>query len=714
MRPEERDRLKRVLASFDEAGLVALANVGLVRRARKDLDAGGVSHEETDAAVIVRGPDWSVTMPPDGPTRATDTTKATGITRHFLAATIYLREKWANEGQPGGANPRLAEPDGSALAEALLALTVDDLQKWAGKTALKDAIAVLNPPPAVEVEMHAGLAIRLVQHGVEARLFPGTGSRPSQLLDAIRTTAPKAHHARWVLVAVLAFQASRGKVPTRPTATATAEPTGTPLTRRQVLESARELFAAMVGAGLAHLSDRTAQRLFTSSVSATAVVFPRLARLVRAIADDVELALNRNAAADPARLFERLCAADALARALLAAGDDPPPHLAGRPRTEYDPVGDLTLAGVGAFPWQTASGFEGVTTLFWDLAGRRFLTWTATRPVSTPGRFNSDSAYRTETLWRCGPAERLCRSLLALRGARLNPAGRLSASKESAAEALDLTEPARIDFGDRAFSDWALLASRAAGAYPLGLAEPHPLDRVVVLRPAAWGERVFDELRQCLCWTLRDAADQEVTLTLPWVGVNEDAIEFLEAVRPAIDRLTHVVARVAFAGRGLSLEPLALLGEGNPNGHRVFSPGFDRGLIASRNAELLEKLRAKYGRDRIPTTMTDDEDDFAGTAPVPEETAGLGGRLREYGSLLLRTAEAGARRAAGEATRDLCRALRDGGLTELTDPAGGGAAELLRAGYLVGLHRQALLAAALGASLTGGTHRPAEPGPAPS
>src|SRR5580692_4530070 len=95
MQPEDSDKLKRILVSFDEAGLVALANVGLLRRARKDLEVGDVTFEEIDVAMIVRGPDWAVTMPPDGPTKASDTTKATGITRQILAATIYLRDTWA-------------------------------------------------------------------------------------------------------------------------------------------------------------------------------------------------------------------------------------------------------------------------------------------------------------------------------------------------------------------------------------------------------------------------------------------------------------------------------------------------------------------------------------------------------------------------------------------------------------------------------------------
>ncbi len=158
MRPEDRDKLKRILAAFDEGGLVALANVGLVRRARKDLEAGGVTHEETDAAVIVRGPDWAVTMPPDGPTKATDSTKATGITRQIIAATIHLRDTWAGVPVPatptsGEATPSpvvaVASPAGPSpgelLAETVLALSADDLRKWAGKAALRDAMGAHEP-----------------------------------------------------------------------------------------------------------------------------------------------------------------------------------------------------------------------------------------------------------------------------------------------------------------------------------------------------------------------------------------------------------------------------------------------------------------------------------------------------------------------------------------------------------------------------------------
>src|ERR1019366_4145867 len=94
MTPDDQHRLRRLLDAFDETGLIALANRGLVRRAQKARDAGGITLEEADAHVIVRGPDWIVWMPPDGPQHARDETKASGVTRQILTATIFLHDTW--------------------------------------------------------------------------------------------------------------------------------------------------------------------------------------------------------------------------------------------------------------------------------------------------------------------------------------------------------------------------------------------------------------------------------------------------------------------------------------------------------------------------------------------------------------------------------------------------------------------------------------------
>ncbi len=126
--------------------------------------------------------------------------------------------------------------------------------------------------------------------------------------------------------------------------------------------------------------------------------------------------------------------------------------------------------------------------------------------------------------------------------------------------------------------------------------------------------------------------------------MNEGAIEFLEAVKPDRDRLAAVLCRLAFDGKGLLIEPLALFSQGTPQGHSVLNPAFDRGLIVSRQSTLLARLRQKYGRDRIATVMTADEEwdaDNPETLLRDGVCPGIRTRLGEVERTLLQIAEAG-------------------------------------------------------------------------
>lgn len=717
MNTDDRAKLKRILASFDEAGLVALANKGLVRRAQKDLEAGGLASEETDAAIVVRGPDWTVTMPASGPTQASDSTKATGITRQILMATIYLRDHWSpveTTAAVGTAQLPPAPPKGrkkkaaaatpgppvvdeaESLRHSLLDLRIEDLETWAGKTLLREAVFLVRSGMAVEIEKHAGLTIRLVGQEVEARVLPDQSKSSGKLLDSILTTAPRSQQQRWVLVAVLALQQSCGRSIELPDATAPVEVDGAPQTRPQLLGNVAELLAGMVATGLAHPSQRMVERLFTLSISAGALNLPRLGRLLRALADDVSLVLSREAAADTGRLFDRLCFAHALSRAL--AVPQPAALLLGRHRTQYDPAGDLQLAGVGAFPWQTASGYEGITVLFWDTASKRFLTWTTSRPTGNLGTFGMAQAFRHETIWSGGSPDQLCRSRFTLQQARLNPVGRLSGAQSSSVAGTTPTDPAQLDLAGRSFTNWNALRQYARGTYPLGLDERNPLDRIVMLQPARWGERVFDELQQRLVWAISDEQGNTIPLILPWTGVNESAIEFLEAVKPERDQLQWVVVRLIHGSAGLQFEPLTLLGKGGPHGHCVLNPGFDRDLIASKQSALLAKLREKYGRDRIPTTITDGEGDADSdpTATLASLPPTMRTRLSEAEGLLLQLAESGMRRlneATQKRLKQLTTAVNGLGLPELGQSLAsleevGSPEQVLRCGYLCRLHRQ--------------------------
>ncbi|MGF1580801.1 MAG: hypothetical protein ACFCD0_15675 [Gemmataceae bacterium] len=738
MNATDRTKLSMILQTFDEVGLVALANKGLLRRATKDLEAGKLTHEETENAILVRGSGWTVTMPVEGPTKATDDTKATGVTRQIVAATIYLRDNWASTistNDPGdistpedavaraNAKPKskakgtkdtkgnkgsaqLPKPKETAsgtpsaeIEQTLLKLKIDDLQKWANKSIVHEGLALLRSDLAIELESHAGLTIRLSKHDVEARFFPTEKiKQPSQLLDHVLTTVPKSQHKQWVIAAIVALHRHRGQDISFAEDLVAQDATGAPRTRNEILQSAQSLLESMVTTGLAHPSKSIFERLSTLSVSATGVHLPRLSRFLRALADDVSLLLQRDACGDTSRLLERICFTYALTLAIRNAGQTVPVALVGRHRTEYQPVGDLILAGVGAYPWQTASGYEGVTVLFWDVQENRFRTFTVSRPTTTAS-LDLWQTYNGESVWSGGSPSSLGRSLITLKKAKANSMGRLSSSQESKAEILEPTDSTRIQFPGREFSDWAELQSYALTTYPLGLIEKDPIDRTVILKPREWGPRHFDELQQRFVWNLIDETGNVLALTLPWLGVNENAIEFLEAVKPDRDKLTHVVCRLVFLGTGIVCEPLSLLSSGIPKGDRVLNPAFDKDLIKTRNTKLLEHLRKKYGRDKIATTMTA-EDLISETAASYSELypKGIQTRLAEVERTLLRLAESGVNRLQDESQRklqQLAQNLERIGFQELAvgleqlASAKARAHGLIWCGYLAQLYRQA-------------------------
>jgi hypothetical protein len=403
----------------------------------------------------------------------------------------------------------------------------------------------------------------------------------------------------------------------------------------------------MVTVGLAHPSQRIIERLFTLSLSSLAVGLPRLSRLVRGLADEVNKILTRDAAADAQVLFDRIGWISALVQATVKAEPQPPRSLIGAVRTQYEPVGELHLIGIGAYPWETASGFVGVTVLFWSEKDAAFRTWTASRPTTTPGRFDLDQTYRIEAPWSGGgAAERLSRSRVVLQNARANPVGRLSAASGIEVQKLEPAKPCEQAFAGRVFREWDVLHQYAVGHLPIGVREANPLDHVVILEPHVWGERYFDEIQQRFCWPILDAQNRAILLTLPWMGVHETSIAFLEAVKPDRDQVRRVVVRIVYQGPRFSWEPLSLLSAGTRQGDFVLNPGFDHARIVSRQSSLLEQLRKKYGRDRVPTTLTPDDEwsdaalDGVSLEAVPVATRRL---FADLESFLLGLAETGVR-----------------------------------------------------------------------
>ena len=723
MKADAKERLKTILSTFDENGLIALANKGLLRRAQKDLETAKLTLEEADDCLIVKGEGWTVWMPAEGPAKARDDTPATGTTRQILCASIFLREHFfgsaAVEPEKGSAaagfvtiepsadqlvaeaaEQRYSPSDASSakLKQALIELSADDLAKWSGKTIYKE----VSTQGALSLESEdnaAGVTLRFPLHDIEVRFFSGK-EKGTRLLDSAISTAPKALHRHWVVSAILQLHRQSGKF-TQLQEDKKGE-AATHAGQKQILLHCKELIESILKVGLAHPSPRMLERLHTISISASSSYLPRLSFMLRALAQELSYLLKRDARGETQRALDSMSWAYALIRAI-DRSQESNSELAGVSRTQYDKVGDLKLTGVAAYPWRSESGFEGLTVLFWEQENKRFLSWSASRPSNrTPG-FDPRQLYNAESPWTgSGAADRICRATFLLKNARVNASGRISASQHSAAENVYETRD-NIEFGERLFSDWQQLHDYAAGQFLCGLRLKNPLDRVVVLKPAGWGDRYFDELQQSLCWQVLDEAGQSVQLMLPWNRINEAAIEFLEAVKPERDRLTGVLTRIVFSTSGFRLEPISLFSSGTPGGARLLNPCFDHQMIEHRQSNLLAQLRKKYGTDRIASALSSEEDwEEMTQANAMAENAPAAVRycISELEHILLYMAESGTRsnqENLRKQSRQIADKLSRSGLTELAGCAEQIAAEaqtnasnILWTNYLCKLHWQLL------------------------
>lgn len=810
MKEAERLQLARILSTVDENFLIALANKGLVRRAQKDLEGVTLQIEEADDAIVVRGADWTVRMPAGGPSKATDDTIATGITRQILSATIYLRDHWSAsqlgtvarpkdensypsesnqvlvresspetlppvptkredfappqpvldgispQGMPKGsvldatetidaiqksdavvpkepiettdAHPPVMNEaaavaskfsdagEGEALKNSLLEISVDELSKWAGKKLVSDLLVLLNENLEVEVECHLGVTIRLPQQNVEIRLLP-TADRGKKLLEQLLSTAPKAMHKHWVATALLVLARKSGKNLQLSSSRVSVE---APRNQKSVLRESRKLLESILDNGVSHPSTRVVERLFTLSISASVVQLPRLSNLLKTLSDEISHLLSRHAAANTHQVFSTMSRTYSLIRALEkhaqqnVAGEsgvaDLPRELAGVARSQYDPAGDIELTGVGAYHWETASGYQGLTVLFWDRNAKRFLTWSMSRPGTTITNADVRHSYDFDVVWSGSSPQRLSRSTFLLKNARVNPFGRLSSAQQTSAQNISKSVFTSDIFEDRSFSNWRALRSYAVQQFPVGLKLKNPLDRIVVLEPKSWNDRFYDETHQRFSWDLQDGSGDVIRLSMPWNTCNESAIEFLESLKPGVEKISKVVARIEFSTSGLMLEPISMLSPGTRTGDTVLNPSFDHRLIEAKQSALLLRLRQKFGRDKIASAMAGDEDwsetqnDLDITQDVPPHLVKV---IAETEGILLQVAESGTQRLNEKTAmrfHQLGEKLTHSGLLALGESIASVSTEdstahfVLWSDYLCSLHKQTLSLAAVGSS----------------
>lgn len=649
------------LAAWDDDALAELANKGLVRRARKDVEAGKVAVAgTTESGGVFEIDGERVELGANGPQAASCTCPAQGACRHILAAVLHAREATpdapdapsaptASDTRPpetpsdngpetdADAAPTPKQPEQPAapppdLLAEVLALDIAALTKWAGKPATRGAIALLDDGSAVEYDSGNSLVIRLTDHGTECRYIPGGG--PDGMISKQPTRMRKTMH----LAALLAVKRANGQdidmLAEKPVqAVAATLDDG----ERRFIDTTQRLLRDLVSAGLSHLSTSMEQRLATLAVSARGEGMPRLAAQLRALTTLATALRNRDASGDETRLFVEIARCHALCTALKTAEAPALGELRGSPRSKYAEAGKLSLIGLGAHRWRTESDSQGLTTLFWNSDAEAWNTATLSRTGANDTMFSPSRAYDQSRFWAGVKAPReASRSAIDLSNAKLSPEGRLSLSGETKGTQNPLPNANALMGSSTVFDNWETLAGRLRNAMPAGLKRLAPQDSYLILRPAKWGTRNFNPIAQRFHWVLHDAEGQSLAVEIGYSETTERRIDTLERLNPGRENIWGVVAAIRVGFNRATLEPLSLLGRNRDGGLTVLNPDFPeqtKGGLTSLRDRLLDRVK-----DRMLRVGVSDAADAIDLSPTQRRLQPLSNRLQglaETGQSLL-------------------------------------------------------------------------------
>jgi len=582
------NKLVALVAAFDDASWEALASKGLLRRAKKDIEKGLQIRvvDQSPEVLRIEVPPFLVSMPAAGPGSATCSCPTPGVCQHVLAAGLFLQQQSA-----GISDEKVAVTEDSVRSEIAL-LTPETLKAWIGSVEYRKGLTLLEKntlPPMIEYA--ETVTVRLLPSDVEIRFVPGGG------LDGM--ILPKTHGKRAGVAAILALRRSLGfEIPVTAAQQSLVDLSGTPRTKKEILDSACSVLEDAVSVGLSHVSKVLVNRLATLAVSAQGAQMPRVSLSLKSVADEVKSILQREARADEARLLLWIARVYALMDAIRSGVDNQGIELAGTARAEYIEVPEIELSGVGAYTWQTGSGYVGLTVMFWTNQSKEFLSWSYARPEIQ--RADARQRFYSEGPWEGTQSpQQAAGSKLKLRRARRTVKGRLSGSTKTSALVLSSVAPETLDFGDRLFTTWENLHRYASKKQPLGLRDPNPLDLIVVLQPNAFGARAFDSITQTFTWEVYDEMDEALTLTLPFRHWTKESIRILEQLSPPKNQNWRFVVKLALEDQILFVEPISIL-RAEDREQPVFHLAFDT-LVETDQAKV-----SAGARDDLTLLLEDD------------------------------------------------------------------------------------------------------------
>ncbi|MEJ8304846.1 hypothetical protein [Saccharibacillus sacchari] len=554
---EMQAKFARLVALGTEDYLIRYANKGLYNRALKDMEKGvSVQYAFTENAVVCTLSDGTVCTLTDSIESFTCSCPSDKICKHVLIGILDYPHVAGGGAEAASVDPGHAkEPEtlASASAKAELSAAPEPPTLDFGWLTETEMGALVSSFPAARVEEAAFrlryieeldvregslLVVQMKRSGVEVA-FTDTPE-----VDRALCAVPGADGEMYKLEALLRYRASKGLDDSDELAAKLSRVEFPP----ETLEEFRDSIGELLRNGLARLPHSFADRFELLAIAARSSGLPNLEREARGIHGELELFFARHVRFSTRVLLSRLSRVslmlDALEREI---GPARRAQLAGRFRGKYYTVPRLDLYALGAEPWETRSGYRGITYYFYCGEDGGLYTYSQARPAYYEGsEFNFSRHYRERSPWKPDLSMKdASSSMLSFRAVKVSGEGRLSAG---GSPALTLPERPGVEsfgFGNLRAASFAELASEPVR---VGLFGGLPR-RFKLLRAAAIESSVYDRASQTLKFTVVDAAGDRLELILPYHADWSTAINRLESGRglPSGDEF-HIFASIGEEG----------------------------------------------------------------------------------------------------------------------------------------------------------------------
>ncbi|TKI55606.1 hypothetical protein E8L90_09205 [Brevibacillus antibioticus] len=525
----------RFIALCNEEYLIKYANKGIYNRSIKEMEKGiTVSYEFGDDYVECALSDDSVCRLHADIERFSCSCPSDKICKHVIIAIVNYAQNHLQAGAEAEEEQETYKPDFSWL----LQLQPSHISKAFTPAQLEEVLFRLDYFEEMEVVETSFLTMTLHTQDISVSF-----DSESEIGKSMCTCKAKGNclHKLEVILRYRAMHQLQDREQLQASVTDVSYET-------DVVTEAKALIAEILGIGLAKLSQTICTRLELLAIAAHNGNLPRVEKDIRGIHGELNLFFQRHVKFSTEALLDRLSRVYLSLLALEKTDHtEAKKQLLGSFKSKYHMVPQLSLYALGANPWETRSGYKGITYYFYSLSDLRIYTYTEARPVYYEGiSFSFKDSYKGKVPWGgLISMEELSHSQVILTQAKTNREQRLSSSEETRLTIVPRDNIEDLDLGKVFVRDWSSDWKDAAG----DMFET-ALDSVFLLKANRFNEVDFDQKTQQLILTIEDEQCHSLQLSISYQGEFARNIRHLEQNKRLLE-LREVYLLVQKEGDGL-------------------------------------------------------------------------------------------------------------------------------------------------------------------